>query len=283
MPESGHSRFSSVSGFRAHSDFIKCLCVARAADGEAVLVTGGADGELSIWTFNGHRYTTLRPQNRAIESITLDPYSEAKAPVVFFSTSQREIYCFSLPSTTDMKAIRLSAPILQHETSVYKIHFDSDGDLWTASADKTAKRLVRANTWHADTTLVHPDFVRDIVIYEPSGLAITACRDEEVRVWSTGSGQLMHIFSGHYEEVTGLALSGHVLVSVGIDATLRTWSLAPPDLRKAIEKAKNPAPVEEEAAPAHDFGLTEEEEAELRALMDDEEVDSHNWMAVGEQ
>jgi WD40 repeat protein len=43
---------------------------------------------------------------------------------------------------------------------------------------------VRADGWKANLSLEHPDFVRDVVVYEAGGWVVTACRDEEVRVWN---------------------------------------------------------------------------------------------------
>ena len=271
--------------FKAHQDFVKCLCLARYPDQTFVILSGGADGDLNIWTLDGKRLASLRPQSRGIECITLDPFSSSDAPRVFFSTSQREIYNFIVPNTAEMtRTIQLSDPIVQHETSVYRMRFDNDGDMWTASADKTAKRLVREDGFLADTTLAHPDFVRDIVLHEAAALAITACRDEEIRLWNTGTSQLVHIFTGHYEEVTGLALKGNMLLSISIDATLRRWDLAPQGLAKAIELSKSPDLLEDEPEPKNDLGmLTEEEEAELRALMEEEEVETLEKMARDEQ
>lgn len=65
--------------------------------------------------------------------------------------------------------------------------------------------------------------------------------------------------------MTGLLLIGSLVVSVGIDATIRQWSLKPTDLQKAIEEAKK-KPAEEEQ-PKQESMLTEEEERELAELM----------------
>ena len=40
------------------------------------------------------------------------------------------------------------------------------------------------------------------------GWLFTACRDEEVRVWDLGTGELVCTYSGHFEEVTGLEVVG---------------------------------------------------------------------------
>jgi hypothetical protein len=67
---------------------------------------------------------------------------------------------------------------------VYRLFFDEDGDLWTASADKFAKCLTRDSGWKPNLALEHPDFVRDVVVYDQGGWVVTACRDEEIRVWN---------------------------------------------------------------------------------------------------
>lgn len=266
-------------------DFVKCLLNVRTPDGQEMVLSGSADGDIIFWSLSGKRLYVLKGQSRGIEHLALDPLSAPEAPVVFVATSQRDIFHFTLRPSTSLKTATLSEPILVHETSVYNLFFDEDGDLWTASADKTAKHLVRENGWKSDTTLTHPDFVRDIVVHEKGGWAITACRDEEVRVWDRSTGNLHHIFSGHFEGVTGLCLLGDLLVSVSIDATVRKWSLAPQDLQRAVEEVKKPRDPElEEVKPDAGLGmLTAEEEAMLKGLMESEEAELQDLMAEDRQ
>lgn len=85
------------------------------------------------------------------------------------------------------------------------------------------------------------------------------------------TGQLYHTFSGHFEEVTGLLLVGSTVISVGIDATIRQWSLRPDELQSAVDQAKKTTTgEEEEQKPNPESMLTEEEEKELAELMDEE-------------
>jgi hypothetical protein len=85
------------------------------------------------------------------------------------------------------------------------------------------------------------------------------------------SGELYHTYSGHFEEIMALLLLGSTVVSVGIDATLRRWSLRSDDLKKAkFEAQEVQAGKQIEEEPAKESLLTEEEERELAALMDDE-------------
>lgn len=151
-------------------------------DNKAYLLSGGSDSGMIVWDIaTGNRVSTAKSHSRAVLDLAVDPESEIR-PQVFSASSEPNLRVFEL-SPSPFSVSEVQEPILEHETSVNKLYFDADGDLWTASSDKTAKRLVRANNWKPDTELVHPDFVRDVVVHEQGGWVVTACRDEEVRVW----------------------------------------------------------------------------------------------------
>jgi WD40 repeat protein len=165
--------------YEGHSDFVKSVICARLG-GEDLLITGGADAQVLIFNLaTGQRTETFKGHARGIQDLNIDPEVDETQAIVFSAGSDREIRQFRIFGGGDD-----GQPLLPHETSVYKLFFDQDGDLWTASADKTAKCLVRADGWKANLSLEHPDFVRDVVVYETGGWVVTACRDEEVRVWN---------------------------------------------------------------------------------------------------
>lgn len=239
-------------------------------------MSASTDASIIVWDVaTGEKLHTLKGHTRGILALALDPvdyHVNNDSVTVFSAGSDREIrrWNIALSAASEVQP----SPIIAHETSIDAIHFDSDGDVWTASADKTAKCLSRGREWEEDSTFEHPDFVRDVVIDEEGGWVITACRDEEIRVWDKGSGKLHHTFSGHYEEVTGLVLlSGQRLVSVSIDATVRQWSLKTQELAKAIREAEDEKlGATKEKGPEENKGLmTAEEEAELAELMEDSE------------
>ncbi|PYH99047.1 WD40 repeat-like protein [Aspergillus ellipticus CBS 707.79] len=254
--------------YEGHTDFVRSVVCVRLGD-QDVLVSGGADAQiLSFNLVTGQRLSTMKGHTKGIQDLILDPVSlgpDSSEPVVVSAGSDREIRRFDL--SIGSQDLTGTDAILAHDTNVHRLFFDGDGDLWTASADKTSKCLVREDGWKSNLTLVHPDYVRDVVIHEQGGWVITACRDEEVRVWNRSTGQLHHTFSGHYEEVTGLVLLGSTVVSVGIDATIRQWSLKPSDLEIAIAKAKATTTEDEEEPANPESMLTEEEERELAELM----------------
>ncbi|KAL5361806.1 WD40 repeat-like protein [Aspergillus floccosus] len=257
--------------YEGHTDFVRSV-VATRLQGKDVLVSGGADAQILVFDIaSGQRLSVMKGHVKGIQDLVIDPVSldtDSQELVVVSAGSDREIRRFDI--STGSKDLTGTDAILAHDTNVYKLFFDQDGDVWTASADRTTKCLVREEGWKPNMILTHPDYVRDVVVYEQGGWVITACRDEEVRVWNRSTGALYHTFSGHYEEVTGLVLQGTTMISVSIDGTIRRWSLHPEDLRVAVERAKKAnTDTEEEQTNAGPM-LTEEEERELAELLEED-------------
>jgi WD40 repeat protein len=259
--------------FQGHSDFVKAVLPFTLQDKE-ILVSASADASIIVWDATaGKKLHTLKGHTRGILALALDitDYESSRdSAIVFSAGSDREIRRWNIgfASASEIEP----SPVIAHETSIDAVHFDSDGDLWTASADKTAKCLSRGRNWEEDSAFEHPDFVRDVAVDEDGGWVATACRDEEVRVWEKGSGKLHHTFSGHFEEVTGLILlPGQRLVSVSIDATVRQWSLKAPELAKAVKEAEDEqlGKTKEKEPESKEGMMTAEEEAELAELMGD--------------
>lgn len=239
-------------------------------------MSASQDGSIIVWDVtSGDRLHILKGHTRGVLALAVDPVeydSNKEAITVFSAGSDREIRRWTIGISSASEA--QPSPIIAHETSIDNIRFDTDGDLWTASADKTARCLSRSHDWEEDSQFEHPDYVRDVVVDEDGGWVVTGCRDEEVRVWEKGSGKLHHTFSGHFEEVTGLALlPGQRVVSVSIDATVRQWSLRPQNLAKAVKEAEDQrlGKGEQETLETSKTLMTAEEEAELAELMGDSE------------
>jgi WD40 repeat protein len=261
--------------YQGHTDFVKAVLVLTLQSKE-ILISASADASIIVWDVTtGEKLHTLKGHRRGILALALDPidYTPTNDSIDLVSAgSDREIrrWTIALASASEIQP----SPIIAHETSIDAIHFDSDGDLWTASADKTAKCLSREREWEEDSRFEHPDFVRDVAIDEEGGWVITACRDEEIRVWEKGSGKLHHVFAGHFEEVTGLVLlSGQRVLSVSIDATVRQWSLKAQDLANAVKEAEDErlGKIKEEEPEKNEGMMTTEEEAELAELLEDSE------------
>lgn len=261
-----------------HSDFVKCVLTARIGD-RNLLLSGSADATIIVWDIaTGRKLHTLKGHSRGVLDLAIDPASASSSITLYSADSVRDIRTWSV--TPDSAAAQSTDPLVAHQTSVNRLRFEPvalnedgqpEGDLWTASSDKSAMRLVRDREWQSDTVLDHPDFVKDVVCAGP--YVVTACRDEEVRVWNASSGKLHCVYSGHYDEVTALAVvdNERKLVSVSLDSTLRQWSLDAQDMRTAMVAREKGADDDRPPTPAEDSNanaMTAEEEAELAELMD---------------
>lgn len=254
---------------------VLCLSIS----GKEVLLSGGADAVIILWdVLTGQKLHVLRGgHTRGVLDLAVDPLTypieSAESDVVLFSAgSDREIRRWRISSDiSHAREIERDKVIIQHETGVYRLVFDADDDLWTASADGTAKRISRAQQFTSDTTLPHGDYVRSVAIDERGGYVVTVGRDEDVKIWDSASGMLCHTYSGHFEEITGCVVIGQNAVTVSIDATIRQWSLLAHDLEKAKQEAeKVNLRMAEEAVIVCDK-LTEDEDRELAELMDNDE------------
>ncbi|KAF3766321.1 WD40 repeat-like protein [Cryphonectria parasitica EP155] len=278
--------------FVGHSDFVKAVACAKISE-KHVLISGGADKKIIVWDIaTGSRLHTLQDSVTsmlAVQSLAIDPIMSSGEELVVVSAGSDphlrrwkvrldgwEQLLDAAPAAPNVERRLLSV----HETGVYKILFDRAGDeidLWTASADGTARCLSRGKAFTTEDCLEHGDHVRAVGVTEQ--WIITAGRDEDLKCWDRTSGALYCALEGHYDEVTDLVVlergKGHDerLVSVSIDGTVRVWPLGKAGLDAAVEEQSKPPTNGAETEPARveepNGMLTAEEEAELAELMDD--------------
>ncbi|KAH6695789.1 WD domain-containing protein [Plectosphaerella plurivora] len=281
--------------YDGHSDFVKSIVTGRLG-GRDILVSGGADKKILVWDIaTGRRLYTLKDPHTtmmSLQSLAIDPVlSTAEELVVVSASSDPYVRRWRLRedggeliAEEPLKAGEERVTIEEHETSVYKVLFDADGedvDLWTASADGTTKCLARAKKFTAEDTFEHGDFVKGLAVTE--AYVLTGGFSQDVKVWDRTSGALLYTISAHFDEITDFAIVRgpssrlDVLCSVSIDCTIRTWPLDKPALDAAVEEIRKAAEtdgddkeVEKEKEEAGPGLMTAEEEAELAALMDDD-------------
>lgn len=274
--------------FSGHSDFVKTV-VCATVGGKHLLISGGADKKILVWDVDtGKRLHTLQDPTTtmlAVQHISVDPVLSTPDSAVFATASSDpniRRWKITLDGYEQLDETFADNPdterlaIQEHETSVYKLVYDDtsdDADLWTASADGTAKCLARSRNFVADDSFEHGDYVRAVVVTE--SWVVTAGRDEDVKVWDRSSGKLYCTLIGHYEEITDLVLlrdaqgTPRKVCSVGIDGTIRTWPLNKLELDEVVVKIQKAAEPKEEEEKKEEGMLTAEEEAELAELMDD--------------
>lgn len=278
--------------FEGHSDFVKTVLCIRIG-GKDVLISGGADKKIMVWDVaSGTRLHVLQDPVTtmlAVQSLAIDPVLSSEDEVVLVSAgSDPQIRRWKIrlagweqladaePGTPNVERRTINV----HETGVYKVLFDYSGDevdMWTASADGSAKCLSREKGFATEDNFEAGDHVRAVAVTDQ--WVTTAGRDEDIKVWDRTSGNQYCSLQGHYDEVTDLLIlgSGHGhdqrLVSVSIDGTVRTWPLDKAALDVAVQEQTEPAATDglgdDNAEEEAENLLTAEEEAELAELMDD--------------
>ncbi|KAI0479292.1 WD40 repeat-like protein [Xylariaceae sp. FL0804] len=276
-----------IRKYRGHADFIKSVICVRIGAKDC-LISGGADKKIMVWDVEtGTRLHVLQDKTvpmMAVQHLAVDPLESTIDSIVLVSSGSDpyirrwriKLDGFDqIQETLPDQPASVRAAILEHETTVYKLVFDTEGDevdLWTASGDGTAKCLSRHKNHATKETLSHGDHVRAVALTDD--WVVTAGRDENVKVWSRPDMELYCTLEGHYDEVTDLVVlagNSQQVVSVSIDGTVRTWPLQKAELDRVNQEQEDKAKgiqKEPEEKPAEDL-MTAEEEAELAALMED--------------
>ncbi|KAI2625477.1 WD40-repeat-containing domain protein [Xylaria nigripes] len=273
--------------YSAHTDFVKAITCVKIGSKD-VLISGGADKKIIVWDIETgsriHVIVDFVVNMMAVQDLAIDPLESTSESIILVSASSDPNIRRWRITASSVEQIQEASPnepnslrhtILEHDTTVYKLFFDAEGedvDLWTASGDGTAKCLSRQKGFTADDTVKHGDHVRAVAVTDQ--WIITAGRDEDVKVWNRASGVLYCALEGHYDEVTDLVIldQGNRVASVSIDGTVRTWPLHQNELDKINKERDEKADeVEKEVSPEpNDKLMTAEEEAELAALMEED-------------
>ncbi|KAJ3415211.1 cop9 signalosome complex subunit [Chytridiales sp. JEL 0842] len=253
-----------VQVFKGHNDFVKSLALYG-----PILLSGSSDSTIKKWNAQtGELLATWKGHTMAVEALTIDfDPIQGGGPVVYSGSSDTFIRKWDLETGKELGVLS------GHLTSVYGLLL-SDGDLWSVSADRTAKRW-NLETESPDTSFEHPDFVKSIAVM--GQFVATGSRDECIRIWNTATEKCVHVIEAHFGEVSSMSVSAGKLWTASHDNTLRSWSISEleaklssrdPDVdRSAAAAAEKDAAVEEK--PKVNL-MTEEEERELAELMGDD-------------
>ncbi|KAK4459941.1 WD40-repeat-containing domain protein [Cladorrhinum samala] len=274
-----------------HSDFVKAVVCAKLGPKD-ILISGGADKKIMVWDIaSGARLHTLQDgviNMLSIQDLVVDHASSSENEVALISaSSDPHIRRWKIRLDGWEQVIEHSpdAPgterrtILEHATTVYKLVLDHQGDevdLWTSSGDGTAKCLSRIKHFACDDSFQHGDHVRAVAVTEQ--WVITAGRDEDIKFWDRTTGKLYCSLLGHYDEVTELVLLGSSsdgqaerVCSVSIDGTVRCWPLTKTRLDAEVKEQEKPIEAENPEESKTEGLLSAEEEAELAALMEEDD------------
>ena len=134
--------------------------------------------------------------------------------------------------------------IENHRDVVYQVAFSSDGTKWiSASADEVCEVRETGGTVAGARYLEHSRAVLAVTILPRAGVAVSASRDETLRVWDTTSGETLRTLHNHSRDVNALALQPveqalPMVASASADQTVRFWQ---PTIGRMVRFARLPS------------------------------------------
>lgn len=205
---------------------------------EKFLVVGGTEGTVQIWnsqsgdlanTLIGHR--NLQGYLGVVHSVA---FSE-DGQIIISGGSDGTVHLWQTPSGRLLQRLTVDT-----RNSIQSVAFRPDSALLAVGGDEDTIRL-----WSIDRGTVTETLQRWrgggwSIAFSPDGQLLasgggvalidgspTRIYDTHIDIWNMSNGQLITKLKGHTKNVSSIAFSpdGDVLVSGGLDATLRVWQL----------------------------------------------------------
>lgn len=278
-----------LSSTEAHTDFVKSLLVLPSLQ---LLISGGSDKVVRLWDLST---PDQRQPLRSTASI-----SSHRRPVECLAARDVSVTSAALYTADTMGVIKIwnvtkengSSPCwritLQKELPIHQGRineiFYGNGQLWTASEDKTVQVL--PDTSKPPPAIQHPEYVKSVLPLLLTDLAepyLFTGAGDTIRVYDVSSleePEFIREIEGHWREVTAIRLwfrksagdngRSYVepwIVSASLDSTIRKWRLSELLIpTTASSMVVEPIEVISEMIPS--FQVSEEEERQLAELLD---------------
>ncbi|MBD1867989.1 serine/threonine protein kinase [Cyanobacteria bacterium FACHB-471] len=129
---------------------------------------------------------------------------------------------------------QLITTLTGHSSMVTAIAFNADGNIASASTDKTIK-VWDITLGHAIQTLTEGSGESPAIATSTDGkLLASSSMGNTIKVWNLDTGELLHTLRGHTWTISAIAMSpdGQTLVSSSEDNTIKIWDLETGELVK---------------------------------------------------
>jgi WD40 repeat protein len=186
------------------------------ADG-GTIVTGGADGQVDLWSARRGRQMQSLRLGAPVRSVDFDPRGKR-----LVAAGGRRVRVWRVGQAAPLWGRHLGWPVTEavlggpYGSVVAVIGNHPDAVLFDAVSGRLLHRLNQG------------DFVKAVAFSPDGDLVVTGGRNATARIWNVASGRMTAELTGHTEDVVALAFSpdGSTLATASADGSARTWSVA---------------------------------------------------------
>ena len=213
-------------------------CVAFSPDG-SMLASGGNDAVVRVWDLkNGQRLQQIIGGSYSIPNIAFTPDGKTLAIANGPLVRLREVESGRIVDTYRVEAL-VDSGVWTYPT-LYSLTYSPDGRFLAAGdhlnqvhiwdLQSQAKPIVPLTfARQTDSSQASPMTLAWDLTYSPDGSLLLSASGAGIRIWDAASGDLLKVMDENPGVVTSLAFnpSGVILVSGGLDAALRFWTVKP--------------------------------------------------------
>ncbi|KAF5842344.1 WD40-repeat-containing domain protein [Dunaliella salina] len=208
-------RYLKIQEFVAHQGSVNCIKIGRKSSG--VLVTGGDDKKVNLWTIGTQTRTlSLHGHQSPVESVTFDNHEE----VVAAGAASGSIKVFDLDQAKVTRALN------GHKSNVLSLEFGTLG-LLSGSMDTNIKLWDLRTKEAVHTFKGNKAGVNHVHFSPDSKWVASGAMDGSVKIYDVGTQRVIQEFSQHTHSITGLEFhpQEYLMASSSADKTVKVWDL----------------------------------------------------------